>query len=103
MERRPIGYVPWREAEEVEVDPPYRRRLLILWRGVVTRLIRAARVERIWNAQACAVCGWRRFVVKCIKVRKLQRMYAYTGHFLQAFGWTPDWRQRLSRMFPLTN
>ena len=72
MERRPIGYVPWREAEEAEVDPPLRRRLLVNWRNLVKRLIRAARVEWIWNAQACAVCGWRRFVVKCIKVRKLQ-------------------------------
>ena len=45
--------------------------------------------------------SWTRLVLRCFGLRKLQRLWGYLGQHLQSFGWTKQWRQRLSRTLPL--
>ena len=80
---------------------PYDMSVVDLWDRFVrfVRLVREAEpIRRLGNEVASK---WKRLFVKMMRVRRLQRYWAYMGHFLQTFGWTPQWRKRLSDHFPL--
>ena len=91
-----MGNRPCARRQPQQPAPEAGFLLLPAQRAPGVRWVVLARRLLLW--EAVDPWRWERLVVQCLHLRKVQRIFAYTGQFLQLY---PDrLRNRLSRVYP---